>query len=154
MQTLRGIASRFREARTGGHSAPERFAAEEGSRFLSFSRVDDARELAPRLHQGGARSEADAASRRGDCIHMRARTVFGSSLLAAGLAASIFAGCENKHEAKQDTQATGNLGASASIAELSDLRLGSRPSGSPLRMARSSDRRLCWRSASASSRLE
>jgi len=53
---------------------------------------------------------------------MRARTIFGSSILAAGLALAAFVGCENKHDAKQEAAATGNLGASASIAELMKAR--------------------------------
>ena len=72
---------------------------------------------------------------------MRARTIFGSSILAAGLALAAFVGCENKHEAKQEAAATGNLGASASIAELmkarglseADVEARSRPTCRPAR---------------------
>lgn len=53
---------------------------------------------------------------------MRAQTILGSSLLAAGIALAAFAGCENKHEAKQDQAGSGALGASASIADLMKAR--------------------------------
>jgi nitrous-oxide reductase len=53
---------------------------------------------------------------------MRAPAIFGSSVFAAGLAAVAFTGCENKHEAKQEAPAAGNLGASASIANLMKAR--------------------------------
>ncbi|CAN5733092.1 Sec-dependent nitrous-oxide reductase [soil metagenome] len=52
---------------------------------------------------------------------MRAQTILGSSLLATGLILAGFVGCENKHDAKQEG-ASGNLGASASIATLMKAR--------------------------------
>jgi nitrous-oxide reductase len=53
---------------------------------------------------------------------MRAQTILGSSLLAAGLTLAAFVGCENKHDAKPDQAASGNLGASASITTLMKAR--------------------------------
>ena len=53
---------------------------------------------------------------------MRAQTLLGSSLLAAGIALVAFAGCENKHDAKQEQPASGSLGASGSIADLMKAR--------------------------------
>jgi nitrous-oxide reductase len=53
---------------------------------------------------------------------MRAQTILGSTLLAAGIALAAFAGCENKHEAKQDEPGGGALGASGSIADLMKAR--------------------------------
>lgn len=53
---------------------------------------------------------------------MRAHTLLGSSLVAAGIALVSFAGCENKHEAKQEQSGSGSLGASGSIADLMKAR--------------------------------
>jgi len=42
--------------------------------------------------------------------------------LLTGIAAAAFVGCENKHEAQEKQQASGNLGASSSIADLMKAR--------------------------------
>ena len=52
---------------------------------------------------------------------MRKQTILASTLLAAGMAATIFVACENKHEEAAKSGA-GNLGASASIATLMKAR--------------------------------
>lgn len=52
---------------------------------------------------------------------MRAQIIFGSSLLAAGLVLGAFVGCENKHDAKDDSKG-GSMGASASLTDLMKAR--------------------------------
>jgi nitrous-oxide reductase len=55
---------------------------------------------------------------------MRALTLVGTTIVATGLLAAVFAGCENKHEASGDKAAgpSGALGASASVADLMKAR--------------------------------
>jgi nitrous-oxide reductase len=55
---------------------------------------------------------------------MRALSLVGSSIVASGLVAAIFVGCENKHEASSDKVAgpSGALGASASVQDLMKAR--------------------------------
>lgn len=53
---------------------------------------------------------------------MRAHTVVTATLLATGITAAIAAGCENKAAQQQQQQASGNLGASSSVADLMKAR--------------------------------
>ncbi|MBL9112240.1 MAG: hypothetical protein JNM74_23335, partial [Myxococcales bacterium] len=52
---------------------------------------------------------------------MRAHTIVTATLLATGITAAIVVGCENK-AVQQQQQASGNLGASTSVADLMKSR--------------------------------
>ncbi len=53
---------------------------------------------------------------------MRSHTLAASLLVAGGVIVAAFVGCENQHEAQEKKAAAGNLGASASLADLMKAR--------------------------------